>query len=42
MCSIDPGKFKEVEDLVNMETKGKARLEVQSFKVTAEGEEKWE
>ncbi len=41
VCSIDPGSFKDVESLVNSETKGKATIEVQSFKVRAEGEEKW-
>lgn len=40
-CTIDPGCFKELETLVGSETKGKAQIEVQSFKVTAEGEEKW-
>lgn len=41
VCYIDPGNFKDVESLVNSETKGKATIEVQSFKVRAEGEEKW-
>jgi len=41
VLSVDPGKFKDLESLVNSETKGKAQIEVQSFKVTAEGEEKW-
>jgi len=42
VCTIDPGKFKELDSLLNAETKGKAQIEVQSFKVTAEGEEKWD
>lgn len=41
VLNVDPGRFKELEVLVNGETKGKAIIEVQSFKVTAEGEEKW-
>lgn len=41
VCIIDPGRFKELETLLGNETKGRAQIEVQSFKVTAEGEEKW-
>jgi ribosome maturation protein SDO1 len=42
LCTIDPGKYREIDELMNQETKGKAQIEVLSFKETAEGEEKWD
>lgn len=39
LALIDPGQYREMEELLNTETKGKARLEIVSFKETAEGDE---
>lgn len=36
---IDPGSFREVEELVREETKGKAHIEVLSLKDVEEGDE---
>lgn len=36
---IDPGAFREVEELVREETKGKAHIEVLSLKDVEEGDE---
>jgi ribosome maturation protein SDO1 len=42
MCVIDPGRFRDIDALLMAETKGKALIEVVSFKEVAEGEEKFE
>jgi len=42
VCTIDPGSFREIDEMFNSETKGKAQIEVLSLKVTAEGDEKFE
>jgi ribosome maturation protein SDO1 len=42
MCVIDPGRFRDIDELLQTETKGKAIIEVVSFKEIAEGEEKWD
>lgn len=42
LCTIDPGRYREIDELLNSETRGKAIVEVLSFKETAEGEEKWD
>jgi len=42
LCTIDPGRYREIDELLNAETRGKAIVEVLSFKETAEGEEKWD
>jgi len=34
---IDPGSFREIDELLSAETKGKGRIEVTSFKVVHEG-----
>lgn len=39
---IDPGCFREIDDIVRSETKGKGQLEVLSLKDVEEGDEKWE
>ena len=33
VCIVEPGHYKDVESLVNKETKGNATIEVQSFRV---------
>ncbi|MGH0176862.1 UNVERIFIED_CONTAM: hypothetical protein FKN15_006138 [Acipenser sinensis] len=42
VCLIDPGCFREVDELIRCETKGKGTLEVLSLKDVEEGEEKFE
>lgn len=42
MCTIDPGRFREIDELLQAETKGRSQIEVISFKETKEGEEKWD
>jgi len=42
LCTIDPGAYREIDELLNNETKGKAQIQVICFKETAEGEEKLE
>ena len=42
MCVIDPGRFREIDELLQSETKGRSVIEVVSFKEVAEGEEKFE
>ena len=39
---IDPGQYREIDDLLKAETKGKAIIEVVSFKEVAEGDETFE
>lgn len=34
--TIDPGRFREIDDLLQTETRGKSHIEVLSFKETAE------
>lgn len=41
LCTIDPGSYRPIDELLQAETKGKAKMEVTSFKETAEGEEKF-
>jgi len=38
--TIDPGRYRDIDELLQSETKGKAHLEVLSFKVVAEEDEK--
>ncbi|XP_072099483.1 ribosome maturation protein SBDS [Mobula birostris] len=42
VCLIDPGCFREIDELIRQETKGKASLEVLSLKEVEEGDEKLE
>lgn len=42
MCLIDPGCFREIDELIKKETKGKGSLEVLSLKDVEEGDEKFE
>lgn len=42
VCLIDPGCFREIDELIRHETKGKASLEVLSLKEVEEGDEKLE
>lgn len=42
MCVIDPGRFRDIDELLQSETKGRSVIEVVSFKEIAEGEEKWD
>lgn len=39
VCLIDPGHFREVDDLVRCETKGQGHMELLSLKEVTEGEE---
>lgn len=39
MCLIDPGRYREIEDLVRNETKGRGSVEVLSLKDVEEGDE---
>ena len=43
VCLIDPGCYREIDEAVKMETKGKGTVEVLSLKDIEEGEEllKW-
>jgi ribosome maturation protein SDO1 len=38
VCTIDPGKFREIDELLQSETRGKSVIEVLSFKETAASE----
>nr|XP_042713728.1 ribosome maturation protein SBDS isoform X3 [Chrysemys picta bellii] len=42
VCLIDPGCFREIDELIRCETKGKGSLEVLSLKDVEEGDEKFE
>lgn len=42
VCLIDPGCFREIDELIRCETKGKGTLEVLSLKDVEEGDEKLE
>lgn len=42
VCLIDPGCFREIDELIRCETKGKGSVEVLSLKDVEEGEEKFE
>ncbi|KAM6296545.1 LOW QUALITY PROTEIN: ribosome maturation protein SBDS-like [Aegotheles albertisi] len=42
VCLIDPGCFREIDELIRSETKGKGTLEVLSLKDIEEGDEKLE
>ncbi|XP_012888665.1 PREDICTED: ribosome maturation protein SBDS [Dipodomys ordii] len=42
VCLIDPGCFREIDELIKKETKGKGSLEVLSLKDVEEGDEKLE
>lgn len=42
VCLIDPGCFREIDELIKKETKGKGSLEVLSLKDVEEGDEKFE
>lgn len=39
VCLIDPGNFREVDDLIKSETKGQGHMEVLNLKEVTEGEE---
>ncbi len=39
ICSIDPGVFRELDDLVSSETRGQGQLELLSLMDVAEGDE---
>lgn len=39
MCLIDPGSFRQVDEVVRSDTKGRGTLEVLSLKDVEEGEE---
>jgi ribosome maturation protein SDO1 len=39
VCLIDPGHYREVDEIVRSETKGHGHLELLSLKEVAEGEE---
>lgn len=42
VCLIDPGCFREIDELIRSESKGKGTLEVLSLKDVEEGDEKLE
>ncbi|XP_029817091.1 coiled-coil domain-containing protein 183 [Manacus vitellinus] len=42
VCLVDPGCFREIDELIRSETKGKGSLEVLSLKDVEEGDEKLE
>lgn len=42
VCLIDPGCFREIDELIRCETKGKGSVEVLSLKDVEEGDEKLE
>nr|KAF6490899.1 SBDS ribosome maturation factor [Molossus molossus] len=42
VCLIDPGCFREIDELIQKETKGKGSLEVLNLKDVEEGDEKFE
>ncbi len=39
ICSIDPGVFRELDDLISSETRGQGQLELLSLMDVAEGDE---
>lgn len=39
VCTIDPGRFREIDELLQTETRGKSLIEVLNFKETAEAGE---
>jgi len=39
ICSIDPGVFRELDDLLSNETRGQGQLELLSLMDVAEGDE---
>ncbi|CAF5124469.1 unnamed protein product, partial [Rotaria socialis] len=39
ICSIDPGVFRELDDLLRSETRGQGQLELLSLMDVAEGDE---
>ena len=39
VCLIDPGSFRQVDEVVRSETKGKGTVEVLSLKDVGEGDE---
>ncbi len=39
ICSIDPGVFRELDDLLSSETRGQGQLELLSLMDVAEGDE---
>ena len=39
MCLIDPGCYREIDEVVRTETKGKGTVEVLSLKEVEEGDE---
>lgn len=42
VCLVDPGCFREIDELIRCETKGKGTLEVLSLKDVEEGDERLE
>lgn len=42
VCLIDPGCFREIDELIRCETRGKGSVEVLSLKDVEEGDEKLE
>ncbi|MEQ2255504.1 hypothetical protein ILYODFUR_014529 [Ilyodon furcidens] len=40
VCLVDPGCFREIDELIRCETKGRGSLEVLSLKDVEEGDEK--
>ncbi len=42
MIQIDPGCYREIDELIRTETKGKGQLEVINLKEVEEGDEKLE
>lgn len=40
MCLIDPGHFREIDESVRAETKGRGTVEIISLKDVEEGDEK--
>lgn len=39
VCLIDPGRFREVDELIKSETKGQGHMELLNLKEVTEGEE---
>lgn len=42
VCLVDPGLYRQVDDLVKAETKGQGNMELLNLKEVTEGEEKLE
>lgn len=42
VCLVDPGCFREIDELIRCETKGRGTLEVLSLKDVEEGDEQLE